>query len=237
MNLWPTIAWADFEKFSNHQPNTPMLLSYPPFARLGPGGSALRHLGDGVYYRPAGEWKVNTIWTEHDKLEAVGKGPMAHTTGTPIIPCTEREYLLDNAGYVMEPELNEADAEPGPLCEPIEPELFPPGEVATTKYVNSPWVPLRVEVRPLLTDGMMATDRTGEAVIMLSDSLTLAQARITAWHEIVHLLRAAGRPPGTIINLPEEEATAEAAAIVLAANVPEILNWLGIEQHFTKNTP
>lgn len=86
--------------------------------------------------------------------------------------------------------------------------------------------PLRVEVRPLLSCGGCGFG-DGSIFIMLADDLQRQDARVTAWHEVIHILKMAG---GQMDG--HNESQVDDMAVKLADACPEILEMLGVEDKF-----
>ena len=84
---------------------------------------------------------------------------------------------------------------------------------------------LTVIERPLLLTSGQLRQRldTGVPVILIDSEQPHAEKLVTLWHEVVHLLRAAG-------NYSQDEASVEDAAHRLAAACPEALAWVGIHE-------
>jgi hypothetical protein len=71
---------------------------FPRYAKLG--ASELRHQGDGVYYRDAGCWDVQTGWRDGKLVAVEEDGPMAHAYGLELAEITEEEWRDGNKGYL-----------------------------------------------------------------------------------------------------------------------------------------
>lgn len=77
---------------------------------------------------------------------------------------------------------------------------------------------MRVEIRPLLVQGMLGTEETPYGrmpIILIDDRQSLEERTITFWHEMLHL--ALGLPG------PHDETWVETNAKALAAACPDIL--------------
>ena len=80
--------------------------------------------------------------------------------------------------------------------------------------------PLKVIERPLLVQGMLGKDKSGNAVIIIDNKGNSDEERnITLWHEVVHLLRHVG-------GHSQDEESVEDAARRLAKACPEAINWV-----------
>ncbi len=95
--------------------------------------------------------------------------------------------------------------------------------------------PLRIEARPLLTCGVSGSGPT-TIFILVGSGQSRAEAAITLWHEVVHILMAAGghAPPTTSDELSALESRVESAAVRLAAACPEVVEFCGLEASFPK---
>ena len=87
-------------------------------------------------------------------------------------------------------------------------------------------IPLRIEVRPLLTYGGIGWSEK-EIFIYLADDLAGSQAAHALWHEIVHLLMSAGG------HEDHDEVKIDALADRLAAACPEVLELCGVDKKFS----
>lgn len=87
--------------------------------------------------------------------------------------------------------------------------------------------PLRFEVRPLLTSGGMGNG-PGRIFILVADDLTRAEAEITVWHEIVHVMKMAAG------HVAHDEQEIDRIATKLAQVCPEVIELCGLEQQFPK---
>lgn len=76
-------------------------VSYPPYARVGPCGPVVRHTGSNVYFRDAGIWTV-VARPSGGQLYFFGKEEMSHVKRVLLLPATEQEWCIDNAGYLPE---------------------------------------------------------------------------------------------------------------------------------------
>jgi hypothetical protein len=79
--------------------------------------------------------------------------------------------------------------------------------------VTRPTVPIK-KVRPLLVNGVLATDDHGPLILIDSEQPELEQV-ITLWHETLHLL-----------GMTDEVKVEQLARRLLAAACPEILREL-----------
>jgi len=83
---------------------------------------------------------------------------------------------------------------------------------------------LEVIERPLLVSGQLRQrSYIGTPVILIDSEQPRAEKLSALWHEVVHLLRAAG-------GYSQDEADVEAAAQRLAIACPEALEWVGIRE-------
>jgi hypothetical protein len=90
--------------------------------------------------------------------------------------------------------------------------------------LNAP--PFRIEIRPLLIGGMVATEPSGAWWLLLDAEQEARQKAISLWHETVHLLMfAAGLPAPQ-----HDEQQIEAIAVRLAAACPDILQILKLSK-------
>lgn len=92
--------WADPAMQEGPPPDEPVP-DFPPFVKLG--GTAMAHMGDGEYYRPAGHWGVWAAWNATlGCFNVVGREldpRIKHLIGRPLFECSEEEYKEDNRGY------------------------------------------------------------------------------------------------------------------------------------------
>jgi Zn-dependent peptidase ImmA (M78 family) len=76
---------------------------------------------------------------------------------------------------------------------------------------------IRVQIRPLLSAGMIGCDDDGILILIDSEQSKLQQ-NITLWHEVVHLLRDAG-------GVDQSEIEVEEYAKKLAEACPNAIDW------------
>lgn len=72
---------------------------FPKFVSIN-GGCHLRHTSNGVYYRDAGHWEVQTEWVEGKLLCSEKTGHLKHLFGQELKECTLKEWQEDNSGYI-----------------------------------------------------------------------------------------------------------------------------------------
>lgn len=79
----------------------------------------------------------------------------------------------------------------------------------------------------MLTSGGVAIGTgTGNLFILIDAELTRSEATVTAWHEILHMLREAGGATA------QDEVEIETIAQRLAVCCPEVLTLCGLDKHF-----
>jgi len=94
--------------------------------------------------------------------------------------------------------------------------------------METPYLPFKIIVRPLLTMGTLARDNdTGEIAILLCDQMNKQQATETLWHEVLHLLHS-----NINKSLKHNENKIEEMCVRLAKACPEILEFCGIKDKF-----
>jgi hypothetical protein len=83
---------------------------------------------------------------------------------------------------------------------------------------------VRIEIRPLLVQGMLGTEETPYGrmpVILIAEGQSIEEQTVTFWHEMLHL--ALGLPG------PHDETWVETNAKALAAACPDILAQIQVQ--------
>jgi len=78
--------------------------TFPKFIAIGePKGTAVRHEGNGVYYRDAGAWETQARWSAEGKLEVAQPTPEEPDWSKvrPGVPITREQWANDNKGTVQ----------------------------------------------------------------------------------------------------------------------------------------
>ena len=74
---------------------------WPLYVAIGENGTILRHIGENVYKKDAGEWSVEAAFNEKGHLLVLEgcDSRLAHLVGGRLFPAAEWEGREDNAGY------------------------------------------------------------------------------------------------------------------------------------------